>query len=298
MTIVTKWRQMLSYFADIRSAIIEMGGTVGNGYSSYANAIRKIYKGAAVGECSYPQKADNATDNALNLVRWCKSIKEQIRQAIIAGGVSCVEDVPLSEYGNKIRSIVIFDFTVQGLSGDTVVLPKGEAGTEYNAQITVLDNTGADITNRCTFEIISGSRPGGMTIQNGGVVNIPAEKNTRSGTFASISIRITDTTMNMRKTFNFYLSIDLEHITLKILKSSFTYDGQPHTAEAAYFDRNGNRLENFVPSLSYYSGGTYLKEVTEIGSYSISYSRYVNDPEQSSKMYEVIYEGSQFLWIN
>ncbi len=101
MTIIEKWQKMMSSFADIKAAIIEKDGVVSGGYANYAKGVRSIYDNAEyTPEYTYPSKGGISERMA-----FLKQVKEEIRQAIIGGGVDCGEDVPLSEYGNKIREI-------------------------------------------------------------------------------------------------------------------------------------------------------------------------------------------------
>ena len=144
MTIVEKWRLMMSSFADIKAAIIEMGGTLpeGKGYNRYANAVRSIYSDTYADEYEYPKNTVEPIKRvipvayALELVVWCKAIKEQIRQAIIGGGVECGEAVPLSEYGNKIREI---STAPQILTADDTVV--GYVGKPCNYQLEASGGT-------------------------------------------------------------------------------------------------------------------------------------------------------------
>lgn len=129
MTIVEKWRLMMSSFADVKAAIIEKGGTVpdGKGYNRYANAVRQLYSDTYTDEYQYPEKAHIIISYVAELVVWCKAIKEQIRLAIVDGGVECGTDVPLSEYGDKIRQIVCGPLAISkegiiaGYTGDEVI---------------------------------------------------------------------------------------------------------------------------------------------------------------------------------
>lgn len=125
MTIAEKWRLMMSSFADIKAAIIEMGGSVTGGFANYAKGVRSIYSSDAyTPQYSYPEELSD------KLV-FCKNVKEEIRQAIVGGDVECGEAVPLSEYGDKIRQINILQIVT-----DTVIVVQ-------NTPITVqLDATG------------------------------------------------------------------------------------------------------------------------------------------------------------
>lgn len=99
MTIIEKWFKMLNSFSDIKAAIEEKGGSV-SGYSGYAKGARSIYSAGA-----YTPKHTYPRGNIQERMAFCKNVKEEIRQAIAGSGVECGEDVPLSEYGNKIRQI-------------------------------------------------------------------------------------------------------------------------------------------------------------------------------------------------
>lgn len=104
MTIVEKWRLMLSSFADIKAAIIEMGGSITGGFANYAKGVRSIYSSDAyTPQYSYPEELSDK-------LAFCNNVKEEIRQAIVGGDVECGEAVPLSEYGDKIRQLNKFEF--------------------------------------------------------------------------------------------------------------------------------------------------------------------------------------------
>lgn len=108
MTIVSKWSLMLASFADIASAIAEMGGSVSGGYATYAQGVRSIYSSAEyTPQNTYPEKSAYLATNICNQILFCAAVKEEIRQAIIDGGVECGADVPLSQYGDKIRQIEV-----------------------------------------------------------------------------------------------------------------------------------------------------------------------------------------------
>lgn len=188
MTIVEKWRLMLSSFADIKSAITEMGGTVGTGYASYAKGVRSIYSTSSyTPHYTYPDKNLIQGVYISNQIVFCANIKEEIRRAIIDGGVECGEDVPLSEYGNKIRQInalqivtdaviVVYDtpitaqleatggtppykwqtsFTVPGTvwSEDGIITGQTKASGVYYPRIQVTDSTGRKVKKKIQFRI-------------------------------------------------------------------------------------------------------------------------------------------------
>ena len=132
MTIVEKWRLMLSAFADIKAAIIENDGVEINGYEAYAKGVRSIYStDEYIPQYTYPNGSD-----VLDRAEFCINVKEEIRQAIIDGGVECDENVPLSEYGNKIREI---SDPIQILTqSDTVI---GYMGEPCNYQLEATGGT-------------------------------------------------------------------------------------------------------------------------------------------------------------
>lgn len=119
MTICEKLQLMMSSFADIRAAIIEKGGTVTGGYADYAKNIRQLYS-----DDEYTPKYQYPTEkppiiqyliNLYNRIVFCYAVKQEIRQAIIDGGVDVPDDTPFSEYGDKIRQIQRFEITTSNL---------------------------------------------------------------------------------------------------------------------------------------------------------------------------------------
>lgn len=106
MAITDKWQRMLSSFADIKQAIIDMGGSVTGGYETYAKGVKSIYStDSYIPQYVYPVKTSNLFEYVQNQMTFCAAVKEEIRQAIIDGGVECSVTVPLSDYGDKIRAI-------------------------------------------------------------------------------------------------------------------------------------------------------------------------------------------------
>lgn len=214
MTIVDKWRLMMSSFADIKAAIIEKGGTVpdGKGYNRYANAVRQIYSDTYTDEYQYPEKVHIIISYVADLVRWCKAIKEQIRLAIVDGGVECSTDVPLSQYGNKIRQIQVFEIA-------TTALPEAEYSIPYTAQLEAKGGTPP-----YTWEYI-GYGPVGMKISEDGIV---AFTPSTTGSYSHVMVRCTDSSGKiLKKPLNIIVWPRTVHVEL-VGDSEFTYDGEPH----------------------------------------------------------------------
>ena len=117
MTIIKKWRLMKSSLADVRAAIIEKGGNINGGLTAYAKGVRSIYSSD-----EYAPKYNSPVGFFLKL-DTCEKVKEEIRQAIIDGGVECDTDIPLSRYGDKIRQLGKFEVVTRGIDvgayGDT-----------------------------------------------------------------------------------------------------------------------------------------------------------------------------------
>lgn len=115
MTICEKFKLMMASFADIKAAIIEKGGTVTGGYADYAKNIRNLYSNDIyTSQYQYPTEKPPIMQYLINLynrITFCYAVKQEIRQAIIDGGVDVPDDTPFSEYGDKIRQIQLFEIT-------------------------------------------------------------------------------------------------------------------------------------------------------------------------------------------
>lgn len=215
MTIVEKWRLMMSSFADVKAAIIEKGGTVpdGKGYNRYANAVRQLYSDTYTDEYQYPEKAHIIISYVAELVVWCKAIKEQIRLAIVDGGVECGTDVPLSEYGNKIRQIQVFEVITN------------EVTMEYGIECSIqLEARGGVPPYTWAYE--RGFSPGGITLNSNGVLSGTP---TTSGYYSAWYVSCKDSTgLTVIKNVGLLVNSRTVHVEL-VGQSTFTYDGEPHT---------------------------------------------------------------------
>lgn len=215
MTIVEKWRLMMSSFADIKSAIIEKGGTIptNKGYNRYANAIRQLYSNTYTDELEYPKRIFIAISNAINYIRWCKAIKEQIRLAIVDGGVECGTDVPLSEYGDKIRQIQVFDIVTNRVTM--------EYGIECSIQLEAHGGVPP-----YTWAYDRGIYPGGIKLNSNGVLSgTPIS----TGYYKAWYVSCKDSTgRTVIKKVGLLVNPRAVHVEL-VGPSTFTYDGEPHT---------------------------------------------------------------------
>lgn len=220
MTIVQKWRQRKSSFADIAAAITEKGVSIheGKGYNRYANAVRQIYSDVYTDEYEYPAqyveplKRAIPAAYALELVVWCRRIKEQIRQAIIDGGVDCDETVPLSEYGNKIRQISALEIvtTYIGFAYDVW----------HSAQLEAKGGTPP-----YTWSYVSGACPPGLSLSSDGILS-GAPKNT--GYYGAFCVACEDSE-GQRIENRVDINVSSRTVTaLSVGESEFVYDGQPH----------------------------------------------------------------------
>ena len=138
MTICEKFKLMMASFEDIRAAIAEKGGTVTGGYADYAKNIRNLYSNDTYApQYQYPTEKSPIMQYLINLynrITFCYAVKQEIRQAIIDGGVDVPDDTPFSEYGDKIRQIQRFEITTSNLY-------LGEYKTECRGQLTALLET-------------------------------------------------------------------------------------------------------------------------------------------------------------
>lgn len=269
MTIVDKWRLMMSSFADIKAAIIEKGGTVpdGKGYNRYANAVRQIYSDTYTDEYQYPEKVHIIISYVADLVRWCKAIKEQIRIAIVDGGVECSTDVPLSEYGNKIRQIQVFEIITN------------EVTMEYGIECSIqLEAKGG--TPPYTWAYEYGLRPAGMTLNSNGVLSGTP---TTTGYLSAWYVSCKDSTgRSLVKNIGVRMTPQKVHIE-RVGSSTFTYDGEPHTLDLRCVE---------VPELELIVryGSEYLTAPTEVTSYYATIS-------SGNGNYSIIKDKDYYLWI-
>ena len=99
MTICEKFKLMMASFADIRAAIAEKGGTVTGGYADYAKNIRNLYSNDTYApQYKYPTEKSPIMQYLINLynrITFCYAVKQEIRQAIIDGGVDVPDDTNL-----------------------------------------------------------------------------------------------------------------------------------------------------------------------------------------------------------
>ena len=99
MTICEKFKLMMASFANIRAAIVEKGGTVTGGYADYAKNIRNLYSNDTyTSQYQYPTEKSPIMQYLINLynrITFCYAVKQEIRQAIIDGGVDVPDDTNL-----------------------------------------------------------------------------------------------------------------------------------------------------------------------------------------------------------
>lgn len=259
VTIVEKWRLMLASFADICAAIIEKGGTLpdGKGYNRYANAVRSIYSDIYTDEFEYPEKISPAISNIINLARWCGIIKEQIRQAIIDGGVECDTDIPLSQYGDKIRQlgveleIIPFDIDIGEYSDTFTTQLQARGGKPPYKWQRIFGGYGLELSE-------DGILSGTVAVGNG---------------LYKMKVQVTDAEGKQIQKEGW---ITAHHKTLRFTRrgeNSFKYDGKPHSLEIVCY----NYPEVQVTSLLY--GGKQVDGVTERGQYMVEIGAVSNVPK-------------------
>ena len=239
MTICEKFKLMMASFADIKAAIIEKGVTVTGGYSEYAKNIHKIYSDENyTPEYQYPTEKPPIMQYLINLynrITFCYAVKQEIRQAIIDGGVDVPDDTPFSEYGDKIRQIQRFEITTSNLY-------LGEYKTECRGQLTAQGGSPP-----YSWEQTWGSNIPGITMTSDGTISgTPMQ----TGGY-NWGVQVTDSN---GKTLSKDISISVRPKTLNFKQTgerSFLYDGQPHTITAEcindsdvefeiYFNDNGS----------------------------------------------------------
>lgn len=169
MTIAEKWQKMLDSFADIKAAIEEKGVSVG-GYSDYARGVHSICSSS-----SYTPKYTYPEELADKLI-FCKNVKEEIRQAIIASGVECAYGVPLSQYSDIIRQLNKFEFVK----------------TKYYIKLNVPCSVSVEVKGGVPpYTFSSSDIPKGLTLSNDGIITGTA---TESAAYMSVYIYCTDST--------------------------------------------------------------------------------------------------------
>lgn len=213
MNIVQKWHTMLYSFSDIRAAIIEKGGNITGDCSTYAKGVRSIYsKEAHASKYTYPNSG--VLGYILVKLEFCKNVKEEIRRAIIDGGVECGEDVPLSEYGNKIRQIITMRI-------DKTRINLGAWGSEYTARFNVIGGTPP-----YKWEYKSGIIPGMTMSEDGTITGTPKS----SGAY-TIKLQVTDAN-GIVATGTVTVSVSRQKLYFQPVNGYvFKYDGQPHKVE-------------------------------------------------------------------
>ena len=269
MTITDKWSLMLTSFADIKAAVEEMGGSVGTGYASYAKGVRSIYSSESyTPQYTYPERSEMYMQYIFSQIMFCAAVKEEIRLAIVDGGVDCDETVPLSEYGDKIRQINLFGII-------TTELPQAEYSIPYTAQLEAKGGTPP-----YTWEFTSGIMPPGITINaDGTITGTP----TQSGYYTYMCITCTDSVgKSETKKFKLLVSPRKVHIE-RVGSSTFTYDGDPHTLDLRCVE---------VPELELIVryGSEYLAAPTEATSYYATIS-------SGNGNYSIIKDKDYYLWI-
>lgn len=268
MTITDKWSLMLASFADIKAAVEEMGGSVGTGYAEYAKGVRSIYSSEEyTPKYTYPAHSEMYIQYIFSQIMFCAAVKEEIRLAIVDGGVECGTDVPLSEYGDKIRQINLFAIT-------TTTLPEAEYSIPYTAQLEAKGGTPP-----YTWEYI-GYGPVGMKISEDGIVTFTP---TTTGRYNIPTFTCADSTgKTLTAKIPILVSPREVHIE-RVGPSVFTYDGEPHTLDLRCVE---------VPELELIVryGSEYLTAPTEATSYYATIS-------SGNGNYSIIKDKDYYLWI-
>ncbi len=247
MTVIEKWYQMISSFADIENAVIEAGGmlTEKNGYNQYADAIRGIYSDAHTEIYEYPVRIQDTKKYAVSLISWCKIIKEQIRLAIADSGIECDTTTALSEYGNKIRQISV-NFEVK-----TTMLPAAEYGVPYTARLEAIGGK-----KPYTWEYV-GFGPAGLSVSKDGVVSFTPVS---TGLYGAATFICKDSDGKSIET-EIMINIMPRKVHIELIgNSTFTYDGKPHTLDLRCVE---------VPELALkvVYGASRLEAPVEVGTY-------------------------------
>ena len=264
MTITDKWRLMMSSFADIKSAISEKGGTLPAGgygeYGGYAWGVQSIYEPRPnTAQILYPDTSDMPeAERAQTLVAFCTDVKEEIRRAIVDGGVECGDEVPLSEYGDKIRQIDVLRIT----SGSDVTI--GEYGTPATGQLTA--EGGTPPYTWSIFKNMSDPLPSGLTFSADGTFT-GTVKNV--GLYSGRVFVVTDANgKTARKTISLFCEQRQLHFDVHG-ETRFKYDGQPHKLDVYCVEAENGELDGLDEvNFTVVYGAKRVTEVTEKAQYA------------------------------
>lgn len=257
MTIVEKWRLMMSSFDDIRAALVEQKpgtGTIQE-YGKFPYQTRAIMFDAKYSEIKYPDTTGmSETERAAALIDWCGEIKEQVRQAIVDCGVECGTDVPLSEYGNKIRLIDRLRIT------SPASIDLGQYGDVCNVAITA-----AGGKPPYTWTAYQGWLPSGFTVSEDGVLTGTIRG---AGSYPSAEFTVKDSE-NRSATQKITLWCFQKEVHFAVRgASSFTYDGQPHTLDIYCVEAENGELEGLDEvTFTVTYGPQRTADVTDKGGY-------------------------------
>lgn len=216
MTICEKFKLMMASFADIKAAIIEKGGTVTGGYADYAKNIRNLYSNDIyTSQYQYPTEKPPIMQYLINLynrITFCYAVKQEIRQAIIDGGVDVPDDTPFSEYGDKIRKIQLLEIATNFIK------------FRQNEKISIqLQAVGGKPPYKWKWK--SYFAPNGINLSEDGLLT-GIVKTGGGSAYPSNDWTVTDSTEKIvTKQITIFVGAELVHI--KIVQNRFEYDGQP-----------------------------------------------------------------------
>lgn len=216
MTICEKFKLMMASFADIKAAIIEKGGTVTGGYADYAKNIRNLYSNDIyTSQYQYPTEKPPIMQYLINLynrITFCYAVKQEIRQAIIDGGVDVPDDTLFSEYGDKIRKIQLLEIATNFIK------------FRQNEKISIqLEAVGGKPPYKWKWK--SYFAPNGIEFSEDGILT-GIVKTGGGSAYPSNDWTVTDSTgKSVTKQITIFVVAELVHI--KIIQNRFEYDGQP-----------------------------------------------------------------------